>query len=1353
MYKAEDSEIRRQVAIKMILAGMVAEPELVNRFYDEVRVTANLHHPNIVTVYDWGKEEGNPYIVMEFLDGLSLDKTRLTIANWQLLLYQQLDVVIQVCAGLQHAHNNGVIHRDIKPANIVLLRDGTVKLVDFGIARLCDSGISRAGVTRDGQVIGSLDYMSPEQLEGASVDHRTDVYSSGVVLYRILTETLPFRGADVTSTITKILHSKPRPLSDYLSAYPPELDEILGRALAKHRAERFQSADEFALELSSVQSKLRRSFSAEYIVKAEACIERSDWATAKTHLLELLNIDRGNERANELLREIQQILRRGQRVAEAHELKSQAEQEFSLRHYDEALSLMEQAVQLDDTDLRIRMFRDQVREAKERSEKSRRALARAESLVEADELEDALIAVSEALALEPEQKKAREKHKLITHRIAERSRRHQIETLIQEIQKEITARRFTSALELLKRAAVIEPNSPAIEELNKLALNGREQERRRNELQRITTEAQDLAAQKQFGRALETVGRAIREFPDDSSVLVLRETIEKQRAAEEHKNHIAAQIRGAYQLIESGHLSSAVQFLEAAVAESPNNGDLKSALDQVYALSALKEKEQQAEKDQISTEEAQTNKYETELERQRRESDAQQQRKAQLETERRQAELERRRLEAEALRLEQEAELERQREEREVQKQQREAESGLPQPLEQEAHRKQEGASAAREQQEQKDSSRGPQIADAGKRGTDQREKVRRQFLAQLDALERRCRKSDSSDPELKRQAESLAAEAADDPEIQQTLARIRALQDSYQELAVIEQPLQATVIVAPAPVPVAPVESAPTPEQATKVYKLEPEPRVEPSPLPTTEERSELRPGVPIRNLAIAAAALVIVATAAFLVKHWWGHRPPPAPQQYEVKVESTPAHAHIRIKGLNINCETPCAELRLAPGRYEMEATLDQYQPSTQVVQVPDQAAGVHFLLNPLPAVEPPAKLGPPVNLTIRTSPGATVTLDDKTYKTKSDGTVKAEVASNSPHAIHVQKDGFKAVDQNVTVAGKNMEVSIPLEAMPDAVTILVKKAPQGANVMVDGSPKATVAKDGTAKFQIPSGTHSFALSTSNGAATPVSRSAKAGEKLTFDNLSVPAAVNPPVDTTEADWNRVKDSGDRTELQTFVDRHPASAYTNPARAKIDQLDWNSASNIGSRTQFQDYLAKHPDGQFAQTCRDALEDLDWKAVQNTNDPTKFQEFIDLHPKSKFRSKAEERIASLNQPPVHPTPARATDDDAHLIQKVLDRYKAAYQDKDKTRLRMVWPALTDRGYDQIAKSFRDAESIEMALPVKQGPDIDGSSARVTCDQVIVIKVQGSPQTIRSTETFTLKKDKDGDWFIEKVTSK
>jgi serine/threonine-protein kinase len=1294
VYKAEDAEIRRQVAIKMILAPMVGETELVNRFYDEVRVTANLHHPNIVTVYDWGKADGNPYIVMEFLDGLSLDRTRITGANGNLLLYQQLDVLIQVCAGLQYAHDHAVIHRDVKPANIVMLKDKTVKLVDFGIARLVDSSMSRAGVTRDGQIIGSLEYMSPEQLEGVSVDHRTDVYSSGVVLYRLLTDTLPFHGADVTSTITKILNSKPRPLSDYLNSYPPELDEILGRTMAKQRGERFQSADEFALELSSVQSKLRRSIAAEYISKAELCVERSEWNTAKGHLMELLNIDRGNERANELLREIQQILRREQRVAEARGLKSQAEQQFNQRHYDEALSLIEQAVRLDDTDLGLRMFRDQVREARERNDKSRRAAARAESLLEAEELDDALIAAAEALALQPEQTRARELHQLISRSIADRARRHQMESLIQDVRKEIAARRFTSALELLKRASTLEPGRPEIEELKGLAMSGREQERQRGNLQRIIAEAQELAAQKRFDRALESVERALRESPRDPNILELKESIEKQHRAEEQRIRATNQLRTAYQFMDSGDLTSAIQILENAVAESPDDTNLKVALEQAAAFQALKQKEIE-ELDRIREEEARTKKYEVDLERERGKSELQQQQtEARLALERREAELESRRKQAEARRLEHQVELERQAEQ--IEDQRKGLESKLRQTLE----------------------------ADAASR-----------LLVEGPTPER---------PQPEGEAPN-------------------------HEPAAVE-PMQATVIVASAaaPVPVTKEEPAASSDQTTKLYEPQPEPQVETAPPVSKEERGGPWPRIPIRNVTTAVAALVLVATAAFLVKLWWEHRTPLPPQQFVVRIESIPPHAHIQIKGLNITCETPCGDLRLAPGRYQMEATLEKYQPSTQSVEVLGKEGAVHFSLNPLPPVEPPLKPTPPVSLTVQTSPGATVTVDEKAYKTKSDGTVKAEVASNSSHVVHVQKDGFEAVVQNVSVADKNMEVPIPLKAISDVVTIMVKKAPPNANLLVDGSAKATIAKDGTAKFQIPSGNHSFALATSDGTAPAVSRSPKAGEKVVLDNLRVPvvaakrpadttgvALAKPLADTTDTDWNKVRDSNDRTELEAFVDRHPASPYTDSARTRIDQLDWNSASNSGSRSKFQNYLTQHPNGQFVQTCRDALDGLDWKDVQNTTDAEKLKEFVDSHPKSKYRSAAEEKLASLSTKPPATTsvPDHVADEDSRLIRKVLDVYQEAMQDKDVMMLRRVRPGLTDKEFATLKKSFGDAESIQVALKVKQGPFIDGTSAHVTCEQLIKVKVQGATQSLPTTQTFTLKKDKGGEWYIEKVTSR
>src|SRR6516165_9766813 len=180
VYKAVDRALGRLVAIKMVTGA--AEPgELLQRFYREAQFTANLRHPNIVIVYDLGDFEGRPYLVMEYLDGQSLESM---LATKTITLLQKISYVRQICSGLEYAHSRqpSIIHRDIKPGNIVVLADGSVKIVDFGIARLVHSTQTRAG-----QLVGSCHYMSPEQINNLDLDGRSDIYSTGVVLYQLLT--------------------------------------------------------------------------------------------------------------------------------------------------------------------------------------------------------------------------------------------------------------------------------------------------------------------------------------------------------------------------------------------------------------------------------------------------------------------------------------------------------------------------------------------------------------------------------------------------------------------------------------------------------------------------------------------------------------------------------------------------------------------------------------------------------------------------------------------------------------------------------------------------------------------------------------------------------------------------------------------------------------------------------------------------------------------------------------------------------------------------------------------------------------------------------------------------------------
>src|SRR5713226_5574450 len=254
LYRGIDPVLDREVAIKLMLADFSEDAEQMQpRFYREARAAAKLQHRNIVTIFEFAEEGATPYIVMEFLRGTSL-ASRIG-SSPPLTLDDKLDVVAQLCAGLNYAHEQGVVHRDVKPANIFLLADGTVKLLDFGIAKVTTSTL-----TRQGDVLGSASYMSPEQVSGSdSVDGRADIFSTGVVLYELLAGCKPFQFNAPTAIIMKILHEDPPPLEGLAPTLPAQLIAAVNRAMAKDPANRFSTAGELGRELQWIRKALEAS--------------------------------------------------------------------------------------------------------------------------------------------------------------------------------------------------------------------------------------------------------------------------------------------------------------------------------------------------------------------------------------------------------------------------------------------------------------------------------------------------------------------------------------------------------------------------------------------------------------------------------------------------------------------------------------------------------------------------------------------------------------------------------------------------------------------------------------------------------------------------------------------------------------------------------------------------------------------------------------------------------------------------------------------------------------------------------------------------------------------------------------
>lgn len=259
VYAGRDTRLGRDVAIKILPSAFAADPARLRRFEQEARATAALNHPNILAVYDIGNLDGTPYIVSELLEGQTL---RERLRSGALSVRKSIETAVQVAQGLAAAHEKNIVHRDLKPENVFVTNDGRVKILDFGLAKLtlADSAVGQAAgptvdaATDPGTVLGTMGYMSPEQLRGAPTDGRSDLFSLGAILYEMLSGRRAFHGATTADTISAILKEDPPDLIETNSKIPPALERIVRHCLEKNPAQRFQSARDVAFDLESLSA-------------------------------------------------------------------------------------------------------------------------------------------------------------------------------------------------------------------------------------------------------------------------------------------------------------------------------------------------------------------------------------------------------------------------------------------------------------------------------------------------------------------------------------------------------------------------------------------------------------------------------------------------------------------------------------------------------------------------------------------------------------------------------------------------------------------------------------------------------------------------------------------------------------------------------------------------------------------------------------------------------------------------------------------------------------------------------------------------------------------------------------------
>ncbi len=356
VYKAHDSLMERDVAIKVMSDLMLAVPEIRSRFFREARTAGKLSHENITVVYDVGEDEGRPYIVMEYLTGSDL--AALIERNEPIPFLQKLDYAIQICRGLSYSHANEIVHRDIKPQNIRIVGSGKVKIMDFGIARSLTSTM-----TTTGAVIGTPYYMSPEQIQGRHVDKRSDIFSFGVLFYELLTGKKPFTGDVPTAVMFKIVYDEPERIDDARIDHRNGLREVVGKLLAKDPDNRYQDLAEAADTLENIVADLRVE-------------ERKKMEQFRMRLGKLIGESRALLRGNK---------------------------------FRKARDLVEQAARLDPASTEIARLRNEITAAEEREAKRvfiEERLSNARRQIESKQMDRAFSLLQDVLKVEPEHPEA-----------------------------------------------------------------------------------------------------------------------------------------------------------------------------------------------------------------------------------------------------------------------------------------------------------------------------------------------------------------------------------------------------------------------------------------------------------------------------------------------------------------------------------------------------------------------------------------------------------------------------------------------------------------------------------------------------------------------------------------------------------------------------------------------------------------------------------------------------------------------------------------------------------------------------------------------------------------------------------
>jgi len=574
VYRAYDPTVGRPVALKVLTD---VSTDMLMRFRNEAKVAGNLRHNSIVTVYEYGTHQDVPFLAMEYLEGEDLH--HVIASRRPLTVLEKCNIMSQVADGLQYAHSSGVIHRDMKPANIMVLPDRTVKIMDFGIARLTRTP-DATRLTQQGYLVGTLRYMAPEQLASADFDARSDIFAYGVIFYEFLTGRHPFEAPDAQSLMYKLTFEEPAPMAQLAPDVPDSLQQVILRMVRKDRERRYQTLREIRFDIEPIRIELQKARASELLLQARGLFDEQGFEQAQKVLQEALLLDAANSTARALWEKVQQSLQQRNLRPRIEALLSTAEEHLASRRFGEAAQAYESALEMDPRNNSIQGRISEARILLEHSARASHLLAEARREFERQNLTAAYRIISEALQHDPQNPEAGEFLKTIESYAERRQAEQRVDAAVRKAHALLLIAAYDEAIALLSAS---DQKSPRIRECLDRARTEKTAHERKQKFHREMATATDLLRGKRLDDAAKCLELLEKEFPENRDVADLLAYTRKEQAALERARIVENAATEARACAQRRDFEGAITALDSALKKYPDESGLVRLLGSTMA--------------------------------------------------------------------------------------------------------------------------------------------------------------------------------------------------------------------------------------------------------------------------------------------------------------------------------------------------------------------------------------------------------------------------------------------------------------------------------------------------------------------------------------------------------------------------------------------------------------------------------------------------------------------------------------------------------------------------------------------------------------------------------------------------